>query len=173
LQVHEEFRMSVGVLTDPKSLAEYEQAAPGSAAKILEKFFDQVGREQEHRHAIEREQLASAKEYDVHAQRQGDRGQWMALVVAIVGFVLVGWLAYIKEAALAGVIGTLDLGGLVSVFVYGKKKQTEEAIAETRLLSEPERNSAANSIPPEKDAPSSDMIATSERREKHGEAEAR
>ena len=38
--VRQEFRMSMGVMTDPTSLAEYEQAVPGCGKDILQRFFD-------------------------------------------------------------------------------------------------------------------------------------
>src|SRR5262249_6312182 len=113
-QYREEFRMSVGVLTDPRSLAEYEQVVPGYGAKILDKFFEQVAREQEHRHALEREAMQVERAHDERTLRQGDRGQWMALTVALVVFVLVGVLAFLTYPWLAGVIGSLDLLALVS-----------------------------------------------------------
>ena len=128
--VHEEVRVSVGVLTDPKSLAEYEAVAPGSATKILEKFFEQVTTEQKHRHAMDQQLLATEKEHETKILHQGDRGQWMALTVALAGFVLVAWLAHIDKSVLAGLIGSLDLLGLVSVFIYGRKKQSEETLSE-------------------------------------------
>ncbi|WP_437590233.1 DUF2335 domain-containing protein [Sorangium sp. So ce1000] len=140
--VHEEFRMSVGVLTDPKSLAEYEQVAPGYASKILDKFFEQVALEQVHRHSLEREALATDREHEAKTIQQGDRGQFFAFLIAVIGLFLVGWLAHTEQPWLAGIIGTLDLLGLVSVFIYGRKKQAEEVIAEAKPL--PSKGSASD-----------------------------
>jgi uncharacterized membrane protein len=126
----QEVRFSQGVLTDPKSLQEYETACPGSAQLILTQYFKQTDAEQEHRHKLERLTLEAEASYAAGVLRQGARGQRMALTVALVGLALVAWLAHTGQPVLAGVIGTLDLGGLVSVFIYGKRKQTEALASE-------------------------------------------
>jgi hypothetical protein len=121
----EEFRVSFGVMTDPRSIAEYENAIPGAGAKILESFFEQTRIELAHRHKIESEESALGAEFMRKTMRQGDRGQWMAFLIALAGFVVVGWLAHLDKPWLAGVVAVLDIGGLVSVFIYGKKKTVE------------------------------------------------
>lgn len=123
-------------MTDPRSIAEYERAVPGSGLKVLEKFFEQTAAEQQHRHKMECDMLVATQETEIRVLRQGDRGQWLGFGVAMAGLVLVGWLAWIKQPLLAGVLGTLDLLGLVSVFVYGRKMQAEESIAESKKLPE-------------------------------------
>jgi uncharacterized membrane protein len=125
--------MSVGLLTDPRSLAEYEQAVPGAGKAILDKFFEQTTREIEHRHAIEREAMEQEREHGQALLKQGDRGQWLGLTVALAGFALVGYVSYLGHPVTAAVIGSLDILGLVSVFIYGRHKQAEELLAEKQL----------------------------------------
>jgi uncharacterized membrane protein len=125
-----EFRMSVGVLTDPRSLAEYEQAVPGSGKAILDKFFQQTEREVAHRHAMEREAMQHELQHDQSVLKQGDRGQWLGLIVALAGFILVAFFVQQGHPNTAAAFGAATLITLVSAFIYGRRKQTEEMLAE-------------------------------------------
>ena len=144
-----EVRLSYGVLTDPKSLAEYEQVVPGYGAKILDTYLRQVDEERVHRHSVELRLLESTQADTLHAQRLRSRGQWMGLAVALAGFVLVGFLALIHQPWLAGVVAALDILSLVSAFIYGRKKQSEETLAENESSdsSEPETTAITASSP--------------------------
>lgn len=127
-QYHSEnVRVSRGVLTDPQSLREYEATFPGAGKMILDRYFAEVEAEQQHRRAMDRlNQQTEAGQVD-RILTQGDRGQWMAFVVAVFGLVLTAFLALLGQPELAGVLLVVDLGGLVGVFIYGKKKQAAAA----------------------------------------------
>jgi hypothetical protein len=88
-RVESEYRMSIGVLTDPRSLAEYENAIPGAGKGILEKFYEQTAKEQQHRHEMTDRSLKHQCDIEQRQMRQGDRGQLFGLIVALAGFVLV------------------------------------------------------------------------------------
>jgi predicted lipid-binding transport protein (Tim44 family) len=101
---------------------------------------------------MERQVVQAEQAHDNAIIKQGDRGQWMAFGVALCGFVLVGFLAYLKEPILAGIIAALDIGSLVAAFLYGRKKQAEERIAEAQQPKTLDASQAGPS-PPTKQLP--------------------
>ena len=117
--------MSMGVMTDPTSLAEYEQAVPGCGKDILQRFFDRTEQEQQHRHKLDRDVFEAERLHAERLMKQGDRSQWMALVIALAGFAIVAYALYLDHPWVAGVVATFDIGGLASMFMYGRKKQAE------------------------------------------------
>lgn len=94
---------------------------------ILERFFRHTDAEQQHRHAMERAAAATEAAQTDKILRQADRGQWMAFGIAAIGLGIVAYLATLQEPYLAALVGVLDLGGLVGVFIYGKKQQAANA----------------------------------------------
>lgn len=132
-------RISVGIMTDPQSLGEYEQAVPGCGSTIIDKFFHQTEREQTHRHQLEREQNENSKDYSMALVKQGDRGQVIGALVALGGFALVAFIVRCGHEIIAGTFGITEITALVSVFVYGRKKQAEEAVVAVKAESESDK----------------------------------
>lgn|GEM_PF-3077136 len=137
LEMMMEMRASSGVLTDPRSIREYEQACPGLGMKILDQFFSQTAKEQDHRHAMENKAMANEVDQDKRLLDQGDRAQRMGLFVVCLGLSLVAFLFYKQQYAAGTTALGIVLGSTVGSFIYGRKKQADEAIANTKAEQQP------------------------------------
>ena len=100
-----------------EELAAFEQVLPGAADRILNTYEGQVL----HRQYPERTHLNQG----VLARYAGLAA---GLIVALAGFVLTFQLAALGQPVLAGVVASLDLLGLVYVFVTGQQVQKAERI---------------------------------------------
>jgi uncharacterized membrane protein len=104
-----------GPLPPASELKKYAEVFPGAP----ERLFAWVEKQSDHRISIEKEVIFSQ-------QRQSDRGQWMAFIIAIVG------LAGSVVVILAGhgiegtILGGADLLALVCAFLWGKKSQQDD-----------------------------------------------
>ena len=104
-----------GPLPPPAVLVKYNEAFPGCAERIVA----MAERQATHRQALESRALAGK----LTAER---RGQALGFAVALTAVIAGGTLiAFDKDAGgLATIAGAL--GGLVAVFVYGRRKDAEE-----------------------------------------------
>lgn len=115
-------------LPPPSVLEGYEQVCSGSAERILKDFEKQT----EHRHQIEKAVI--------HDRIQARKtAQLFAFVIALAGFVLIGWLAHLGHAVLAGVFGFVELASLVAVFIQSSRRDQR-----TVRSSQDERNKINN-----------------------------
>jgi uncharacterized membrane protein len=98
-----------GPLPDPETLREYELILPGCAQKI----FDNSSKQLDHRIDIEK--------FGVHeTYKQSARGQLMGFGIGIAGLASAVFSAYLGYPQLGITIATIDLVGMVGVFVVGK-----------------------------------------------------
>lgn len=117
-----------GPIPSPRDLEHYEAVHPGLAERIVvmaERQIDLVGAQQDHRHRME----------DVHVRglnRRADLGLWMACGLAVL--VLLGgmFLVYEDHDAAGTAIVTIDLVGLVGVFIYGRRDQARQEQQQTQ-----------------------------------------
>ena len=58
--------------------------------------------------------------------RRANWGLGIGAIIALAGFFLVGYLGAIDQPWIAGIVGALDLGGLVAVFVIGSRERRAE-----------------------------------------------
>lgn len=107
-----------GPLPHPAILAQYNDGVPGGAERVVA----MAERNQQHRHAMESMVVRGG----LSAQRTG---QWFGLIVALVGMVGSIWLISQGHTWGGTAIGTVDVVGLVSLFIYShesKKKELRE-----------------------------------------------
>ena len=69
--------------------------------------------------------------------RRATLGLIAGFVLAVLGFILVGFLAVNGQSWVAGLVAALDIGGLVGAFVVGSQGRRQEREARLRLMSEP------------------------------------
>ncbi len=101
-----------GPLPPPESLASYDEISPGFANRIIA----MAESEMDHRHELEKRALTG----DIWEARIG---QFFGFLIGM-GTVIAGTITAINGAQWAGgFIGTTGVIGLVSVFIYGRKKQ--------------------------------------------------
>lgn len=93
-------------------LAELERLVPGAAERLM----DQADTQAAHRRTLESRVVNGA-------EARADRGQWMGLAVAVL--FLVGSLIVILAGhpIVGGILATIDLVALVSLFVLGRTTQ--------------------------------------------------
>lgn len=107
----QQVEMTSGPLPAATELERYEQILPGLANRIVSMA------ESQHAHRITME---------AHVVKSMHRRSWAGLlsglVVALGGLYAAAWVAANASAAAGAVIGTVDLIGLVSVFVYQRRK---------------------------------------------------
>lgn len=103
-----------GPLPPPEILSGYEQIEQGLASRIV----SMAEREQSHTHAMDRRLLRNEYLSD-HA------GRIAAVVVAVLFLAGSVWLIDRGHAWPGLALGTIDLAALVSVFIYGKRSETQ------------------------------------------------
>jgi uncharacterized membrane protein len=112
-------RHFAGPLPPPDALAGYEQVLPGAAKQI----FAMAERQANHRQDLERVVVIG-----------GHLRSWAGLVAGLVvalAFLFVSYRLIQDGHSLAGtVLGTVDLTGLVAVFVLGRASQRRDASME-------------------------------------------
>lgn len=145
-QVYTEFRASAGVLTDPRSIAEYERAVPGAGQLILNEFFVQAQKEGAHRQACEARVIDADIEQDRALMKQGYRAQMFGFIIVVLGFIMVGYALHLGYPFSASVIATAVLGSTATTFIYGRKKQADEVIA-----TQSNRETPPHQLPPKDD----------------------
>lgn len=103
-----------GPLPPPAALEQFERSAPGAADRIL----GMAEREEDHRHAQEREMLRS----DARART---RGQWMAFLLALV--IVAGGIWLIDQGKQwEGLVAVLTpLATLIGIFVYSTRSSSD------------------------------------------------
>jgi len=112
VSVKESFR---GPLPHPDILAKYNDALPNGAQLIFSMAKDQAA----HRMELEKDTIRDQ-------QKQGRIGQIFGFILGLFGLLIAGLCAYTGHDAVGGIIGTVDLVGLVGIFVLGKYKQTKD-----------------------------------------------
>ena len=123
--VRQEIRAEVfsGPLPHEKTLEAYERIVPGSAGMIFRNFEEQ-GR---HRRQLERYAL-------VWDNRRSFAGLACGLIVTL-SFLVVSYLLIEDGHEVAGtILGTVNLVGLVGVFVFGSYVLREERIRKAKIM---------------------------------------
>ncbi|MDR3711456.1 MAG: DUF2335 domain-containing protein [Puia sp.] len=104
-----------GPMPHPDILRGMEEIVPGSAKEIIGMSLSQS----EHRKNLEQIALKSQT-------KQSSTGQWLGFVIAIFGLGGAFALVYTGHDAAGSVLGSFDLIGLVSVFVFGRQAQKRD-----------------------------------------------
>jgi uncharacterized membrane protein len=104
-----------GPLPHPAILAQYNDSVPGGAERVIA----MAERNQQHRHAMESLVVRGG----LSAQRTG---QWFGLLVALTGMIGSIWLVSQGQTWGGAMIGTVDVAGLVSLFIYSHESKKRE-----------------------------------------------
>ena len=105
-----------GPLPPPEIIRDYDKILPGGAERI----FAMAEKEQAHRHNIDSTAVNGAISKD-------KRGQWMGFSIAVIILAIASVFAWRGNTTFAGTLIAIDLIGLVSVFVLGRRlAKTEE-----------------------------------------------
>lgn len=104
-----------GPLPHPELLGKYNDVVQNGAERIVQ----MAEKQQMHRHDLERSVIHG----NVNSER---RGQAFGLIIAVLGLVAATYLGATGKQITGGIIGTVDIVSLASVFVIGKRAQQKE-----------------------------------------------
>jgi len=100
-----------GPLPPPGVIKQYNEIIPGSAERILK----MAEKEQEHRFEMNKQTISIDK-----------WGQRYAFLIATLGLSMSGFLAYLGETGFAMSTSISTIGGIVTAYIYGQKKQKDK-----------------------------------------------
>jgi uncharacterized membrane protein len=106
-------------LPPPGVMREYEEILPGAA----ERLFAMIEKQTDHRHDVEDKIIDVQVQTIVSGNRKSGVGQILGFIIAIVFFIGSCKLVLDGHALEGTTLGTLDLIGLVSVFVLGEYRR--------------------------------------------------
>lgn len=111
-----------GPLPDPASLDRYNQIVPDAAERIIKMA------ELNADHLRKMEMLAiNAEIEDNRARhREAETGQYAGILSVFVAFATAAYALYLGHTGVAGTICSVTVGGLVAVFVTGRKSHAEK-----------------------------------------------
>lgn len=66
--------------------------------------------------------------------KRSDKGLYCGLSVAIIGLLVAAFIGYIGQTVTAAIIGSIDMVGLVSVFIYGTISRRGERIRKAKSM---------------------------------------
>jgi len=112
-----------GLIPPPGLLAQFGEIIPDAPERILQ----MAERQEAHRQRMEWENLRGS-------QRRSWGGLVCGFIVAVVGLLVAGDAALHEQPVAASIIGSIDIVGLVSVFVYGQRSQREERSERARIM---------------------------------------
>ncbi len=110
-----QFEAHAGPLPHPELSAAYERVLPGAADRII----TMAERQQTHRHELESVAINGGS-------ARARQGLAAGFVVTLAFLLASVWLVSTGHDVGGGVIGTVDLVALVSIFVIGQKSQSDE-----------------------------------------------
>lgn len=115
-----------GPLPKPDALQEYDRIVPGAAERILRMAEKQA----EHRQYLEKTVI-------VGDTKRANWGLAAGFIVAMSGLGAAVWLVATGNAVAGTIIGSADIVGLASVFVYGTVSRRAERTQKAALMSPP------------------------------------
>lgn len=121
------YRASVSTTWDaplppPNLLRDYNEAFPGCAERIVAMAeAESLERHEENRH--QRNSLRLIVAGDVYSQKIG---LWLAFILALFVITIGGFLIYTGKLAWGTGLISIPLITLVSLFIYGRKQQSDE-----------------------------------------------
>lgn len=108
-----------GPLPSPRALAEYEQAAPGAADRILRVFEAQS----QHRQDVEMTALRGSVSDAAAGRREARWGQFFALLIGLAALASGTHLGAHDAQTAGSIIGGGGVVGLVTVFIRGRSRE--------------------------------------------------
>lgn len=119
-QLEQTLTIEDSALPSPQELAEYQKID----ARIVDLLISMSKSEQAHRHTTEKMKLKILRRAEGRDERINWWGMFFAFSSIFITMVLSGWALYLNRPWFAGIVGTIGLGTIVSVFVNkggGKK----------------------------------------------------
>jgi uncharacterized membrane protein len=104
-----------GPLPPPEHLREYEQIVPGAAERLIKMAEDQSV----HRRGLENRVIDAQI-------RQSDRGQWMAVAVAMLFLAGSIWVTLAGFPWVGSILGGTTVASLVGIFITSKWQQKKD-----------------------------------------------
>lgn len=120
-----EVQQTFGLLPPPAMLREYEEISPGFAERLMA----MVERQQDHRHQLEDLTVRGN-------ERRANWGIWIGAGVVLLVLAAAVTLSLLGHETVAAVIGGLDIVGLATVFVVGRREQRTERLEKARIMGE-------------------------------------
>ena len=111
-----------GPLPPPNLLRDYNEAFPGCAERIVA-MAEAESRERHDENRHQRESVRLIVAGDVYSQKIG---LWLAFILALVVIGIGGFLIYTGKLAWGTGLISIPLLTLVSLFIYGRKQQSDE-----------------------------------------------
>lgn len=108
--VTRQFSAFSGPLPPPDALAAYGDISPD----LVDRIVKMAEAEGEHRRAAEKMLLRQDHERSVFSVL-------CALLVALAGFGLAGWAAYLNSPVVASIVATLDIAAIAGLFLAGRR----------------------------------------------------
>lgn len=125
-----------GPIPPPDVLSEYREidsSFPERCMKMAEK-------EQEHRHAMEREitelekkKLEMAQDFVPREQNLKSRGQSFAFILATTAFGMIAFSVWMKDSTTAGILAGTTITALAAIFVTGRIVEIRNGKNEEKL----------------------------------------
>ena len=112
---------SPSVLPLPEHLEKYERIYPGLANRMMAL----AEKQQTHRHQMELRNMEALIEVQNKTFNEARLGQIFALLIGTIAIGVGGLVAFMGSQWTGSIIGGGGVIGLVSVFIYGRKKSGE------------------------------------------------
>jgi uncharacterized membrane protein len=119
-QLEQTLTIEDSALPSPQELTEYKKIDP----RIVDLLISMSKSEQAHRHATEKMKLKILRRAEGRDERTNWWGMFFAFSSIFATMVLSGWALYLNRPWFAGILGSLGLVTIVSIFVNkggGKK----------------------------------------------------
>lgn len=126
---------SSGPIPHPELLRGYEQICPGGADRIIR----MAETEGDHRRRMEEKALDAQVESMRRGYLEARLGQVFAFAIATVFLVGGSYVAIEGQPWAGSIFGSVGLAGIVSAFIWGRTKNTEERPAEKQPAPQPPR----------------------------------
>ncbi len=113
---------TIGPLPPPTMLREYEEIYPGFTAS----FIKMIERQETHRQGLEKTTVEGNN-------KRASQGLYIGAVVAILFLIAATALGLDHDTVAASVIGGVDIVGLTTVFVVGRREQRIERVEKRKI----------------------------------------
>lgn len=119
-QLEQTLTIEDSALPSPQELAEYKKIDP----RIVDLLITMSKNEQVHRHATDKMKLKILRRAEGRDERINWWGMFFAFLSILAIMFLSGWALYLDRPWFAGILGTIGIGSIVSIFVNrgGAKK---------------------------------------------------
>lgn len=115
-QLEQTLTIEDSALPSPQELSAYKEIDP----RIVDLLISMSQSEQKHRHATEKMKLNILRRAEGRDERINWWGMFFAFSSILAIMILAGWALYLDRPWFAGILGTIGIGSIVSIFVNGR-----------------------------------------------------